>query len=323
MARIELSTINPFELKYEGEQKRNLSFVNSEEFSKSPIEAREILRTLMLMHIVAPEFPNIISTNFKIENKKLIDELYHFYGKRNPTIVSQKQLVETDSKTSDLESTNIQVDYANALSGGLDSAYRTAKLMSTGKSLIGVHLRNLNPKANYLEHRASVIQAKEWGIPFKTLILKNGSKNSGYKSMMTRDLLLGMAVLTSSYGNGIKEVQIEGDFVANKNGAEFSEYKGTWDMFNLELKKSGIEIQIKGVDAGDLETVRELIILEKELGINILDLIQNCFSAEFQKKLYCQKVAKNYTKYSTGKFRPLVWKLFEVQKNDSWKTLLF
>jgi hypothetical protein len=53
-------------------------------------------------------------------------------------------------------------------------------------------------------------------------------------------------------------------------------------MFNGILKDAGLDLQVEGIDPGDIETVGEILRLERELGLEILPLVQNCFSAPFQ-----------------------------------------
>ncbi len=244
------------------------------------------MRTAMVMHLVAPELPPVIQTNFRLENKELIDELYRFYGKRIPKIVATPH-GECPQKAK--EGPQEHFDIANAHSGGLDSAYRAVKMIASGENVIAVHVRNLNAKANYLEARASRAQALAWGIPYKEVHLKNGSKNTGFSSMRSRDIFLATSAVFATDCNGVEEVLVEGDFLKSKEGAHFTEYQGTWKLFNKILVKNGVETRVTGMDGGDIETVEKVLELEKTLGIQVLDLVQNCFSAEYQKAFVVKK----------------------------------
>ncbi len=281
MISIELSPKNPFHLFFASREGRhNLAVTNFEELAGSSEAAQDLLRTTMVMHLIAPDFPHVIETNFELADKSLIDRLYHHYGQKNPRIFASRNQIDLDYGREDKP--NVHADYVNAHSGGLDSTYRATKLVAAGKSVLAVHLKNLNPKGTSLESRASKAQAEAWGIPHKELQFINGSRNYGSNMMRTRDLLVATATALVGLKAGAKEVQIEGDFVRDKAEAQFSEYEGTWDMFSILIKKLGLNIEVKGIDAGDIETIGELIKLEKVLDKPILDLVQNCFSAPFQ-----------------------------------------
>lgn len=286
MARVEISSGNPFALSYDGDISRNLSVENYADFCPASNNASSLMRTAMVMHLVAPELPHLIKTNFRIENKVLIDEMYKFYGKRIPRIIATP-LGECPQKVK--EGPEEHFDVANAHSGGLDSAYRAVKMIANGEKVMAVHVRNLNAKANYLEARASKAQAAAWGIPYKEVHLKNGSKNTGFASMRSRDIFLATAAVFASDCNGVGEVLVEGDFLKRKQGAHYTEYQGTWKLFNGVLRKNGVETRVTGMDGGDIETVEKVLELEKTLGINVLDLVQNCFSAEYQKSFLVKK----------------------------------
>lgn len=286
MARIEISSDNPFGMSYSGDIARNLSVENYADFCPPSNNASSLMRTAMVMHLVAPEFPPIIKTNFRLENKILIDEMYKFYGKRVPKIVATPP-GECPQKAK--EGPDEHFDVANAHSGGLDSAYRAVKMIASGEKVVAVHVRNLNAKANYLEARASRAQAEAWGIPYKEVHLKNGSKNTGFSSMRSRDIFLATSAVFATDCNGVNEVFVEGDFLKRKKGAHFTEYQGTWKLFNGILRKNGVDARVTGMDGGDIETVEKVLALEKTLGIKVLDLVQNCFSAEYQKSFLVKK----------------------------------
>jgi len=281
MVSIEISPNNPLlaTLITSGE-KRNFGIRNYHELIGTSKEVENLLRTTIVAHLVAPDFPEEIETNFPLDNSEVINELYLYYDKKIPAIKAlNDQINFSDVKNYEKEN---EVSCVNAHSGGLDSAYRLTKCITDGEKVLALHLRNLNPKSGYWEASASKIQAEVWGVPYKELHLINSSKNFGYNSMKTRDLFVGVATAAMGVKHGAKYAVIEGDFITDKYSGNFSEYQKTWEMFNRILSDKNQTIQIKGMDAGDIESVGEVIKLEEKLNKPIISLVQNCFSAKFQ-----------------------------------------
>ncbi|HOX95840.1 MAG TPA: hypothetical protein PLI45_00445 [Candidatus Woesebacteria bacterium] len=263
------------------EKKRGLALVEHRDFGGVPEEGMGLLRTVMVAHLIAPFFPKIIETNFGVSDSVFINELYKFYGYKPPRLETFDEINPIGSTQSSKETKIIEI--ANAHSGGLDSAFRMAKLMQGGKSVMGIHLRNLNNKGNFAEYMASKQQCEEWGVPFENVKLRNSSMNNGFDTMRTRDFLLAIVAAVTAYQSGSSKVLIEGDMFDDPEKGHFSENTDAWIMFNKLIKDANLKLEVEGVDPGDVETVGEVIRLEKSLGIEILPLIQNCFSAVFQR----------------------------------------
>ena len=279
--QVNLSPKNPFGLTFRAPDKNRSLFIEEpDNFGKNTsFSSQELLRTVMLAHLVARHFPKVVETNFEVNHKVFLDELYAHYGFSPPRIVKgteqiNPKFVEGDSKKK-------KILYANAHSGGLDSVYRVAKLLSENQKVLMAHLRNLNPKGNYKEALASREQAMMFGIPYEEIKLRNGTDNTGFATMRTRDMFLALVVAMAAEPYGVKKVFIEGD-MQTEPSAHFSEYQPAWVFFNKLLKDADLNSQIEGLDAHDIETVGAVIKLESELGIDILPLVQNCFSAEHQ-----------------------------------------
>lgn len=280
---VNLSPRNSFDLTMElSGRKHGLAVVEPENFGHDTPEAvQDLLRTVMVAHLVAPYFPKIIEINFGLDFGSFLDELYHYYGYRSPKIrksLDQLPLVYAPS----LEGEPVRLKNASAHSGGLDSVYRLVRFLERGEAVLAVHLRNLNAKGNYAEANASQRQCEAWSLSYNQVRLKNSSGNFGFDTMRTRDLLLSLLVAVSAKPHGVRRVVIEGGMGSDSKEAHFSEYAPAWEMFNSLLKGLGLDIKVEGVDPGDIETIEEIIRLEKELGLDILPLVQNCFSAPFQ-----------------------------------------
>ena len=172
-------------------------------------------------------------------------------------------------------------EQATSHSGGLDSVYRITKLLDQGEIPLAVHLKNLNAKGNYREAVASEEQCQAWKVPYLSVRLRNSSGSSGFDTMRTSDLLLALSVAVATAPNKVKNVLIEGDMGTDRN-YHFSENLDTWKWFNKLLRDTWLDVEVVGVDLGDIETIGEIIELEKKLGISILPMVQNCFSASFQ-----------------------------------------
>lgn len=280
---VNLSPRNSFDLTMElSGKKHGLAVVEPENFGHdTPEAAQDLLRTVMVAHLIAPYFPKVIETNFDITYGNFLAELYHHYGYKPPRIqMGSDQIIPAYPKPTDADFAHIP--NASAHSGGLDSVYRLVRFLERGEAVLVVHLRNLNAKGNYAEANASQRQCEAWGLSYNQVRLKNSSGNYGFDTMRTRDLLLSLLVAVSAKPHGVRRVVIEGGMGSDPKEAHFSEYAPAWEMFNSLLKGLGLDIEVEGVDPGDIETIEEIIRLEKELGLDILPLVQNCFSAPFQ-----------------------------------------
>ncbi|QQG41840.1 MAG: hypothetical protein HYV90_00810 [Candidatus Woesebacteria bacterium] len=279
---VDLSPKNPFGLTFPAPDKnRSLYIEEPKNFGVGTSQSsQDLTRTVMLAHLVIRHFPAVIETNFKVDHTIFLNEVYKHYGFSPPKIVKSKDQVEPIFMESKEDKTE-KILYANAHSGGLDSVYRAALLLSQNKKVLIAHLRNLNPKGNYREAVASREQAQSFGLPYEEIRLRNGTDNTGFSAMRTRDMFLALAVAMASAPYGSTKVFIEGDMQVGPK-SHFSEYKPAWEFFNKLMKDSGLNSQAEGIDAHDIETIGEVIKLEKNLGIDIIPLVQNCFTAPYQ-----------------------------------------
>jgi hypothetical protein len=243
-------------------------------------ESQDLMRSMMAAHLLAPVMPEKIYTNFDFHFSELLEALYEYYGKKKPRIYKLSE--QTKPETRNPEIAGEYFRQASSHSGGLDSVYRIAKLLAEGETPMAVHLRNLNAKGNYREAVASEEQCREWKVPYLSVRLRNGSGSSGSEMMRTRDLLLALTVAVATAPNKVREVLIEGGMGTDTSAYHFSEQVDVWKWFNKLLKETGMNVEVVGVDPGDIETIGEIIGLEKRLGISILPMVQNCFSASFQ-----------------------------------------
>lgn len=276
--QVSLSPKNPFGLTFKAsDHDRSLFVEGPTDFGQgTPRASQDLLRTVMLAHLVIRHFPKTIETNFSVEHKIFLDELYKHYGFTPSKIVKNSEQVRPQFIKSGEKKEKIL--YANAHSGGLDSVYRAVKLISQNKNVLMAHLGNLNRAGNYKEALASRIQAETLKVPYEEIKLRNGADNTGFAIMRTRDMFLALVVAMTAERFGAKKVFIEGDMQIAPD-AHFSEYKPAWIFFNKLIKDVGLGSQVEGMDAHDIETVGAVIKLESELGIEILPLVQNCFSA--------------------------------------------
>lgn len=242
-------------------------------------ETQNLMRTMMTVHLIAPKMPEKITTNFDFHFPEVLNEMYLYYGKKKPIILKNCERVKPKTREADIGGE--QNSLATSHSGGLDSVYRIAKLLDEGETPLAVHIKNLNAKGNFLESKASEAQCLAWEVPYLSVKLRNSSGSTGLETMKTRDLLLALMVAIEAAPNGVKKVLIEGGMGTSKD-YQFSENLEIWTWFNKLMKETGLDIEVVGVDPGDVETIGEIIELEKKLGISILPMVQNCFSAAFQ-----------------------------------------
>lgn len=280
---VNLSPKNSFELGFLGKkQHHRLVIAEPNEFAiNTPKLSQDLLRTVSLAHLIAPYFPEIIETNFGIEYREFIDELYKFYGYKEPILRNSEERVKILYRTKDEESFS-KISHANAHSGGLDSVFRIVKHWTNNESVLAVHLQNLNCRGASNEASASSRQCQEWGVPFENVKLINSSESTNFDTMRTRDMFLALVVGISAYKYGVKDVLIEGGMLNDPSKCQFTEYTKAWEMFNKMIESTGLNLEVKGIDPGDIETIGEILKFERELGIEILPLIQNCFSSSHQ-----------------------------------------
>lgn len=280
-ATILLSEKNPFDLSIvDGRGKHSLAIVEKNRFGEGTTqETQGLMRSLMTAHLLGPTMPEKIETNFDFQFSEILNELYSYYGKRRPKIIKLPDQVRPEVRDPLVLRENY--DQATSHSGGLDSVYRIVTLLEQGEIPIAVHLKNLNAKGNYRESLASEEQCREWNIPYLSVKLRNGSGSTGFDTMRTRDLLLALTVAIESAPNKVQTVLIEGG-MGNSKDFHFSENSDVWIWFNKLLKDAGLDVEVVGVDPGDIETIGEIISLEKKLELSILPMVQNCFSAPFQ-----------------------------------------
>lgn len=280
---VSLSSKNSFDLTMAvDDRKFGLAVVEPTDFGhNTPEAAQDLLRTVMVAHLIAPYFPQIIETNFGLGFAEFLAEFYRYYGHRPPRIKKNPDQVSVAySSSGGVE--NSPIPNASAHSGGLDSVYRLVRFLERGEAVLAVHLRNLNAKGNYAEAIASQKQCQAWGLPYEQIRLKNSSGNYGFDVMRTRDMLLALMVALNAKPYGVNKVVIEGGMSSDPKDAHFSEYAPAWGFFNNLLRETGLDLSVEGVDPGDIETIREILRLERKLGLEILPLVQNCFSAPFQ-----------------------------------------
>jgi len=280
--RVDLSPKNPFGLTFHAkDHERNLFIDEPDDFgSGASVESQDLLRTVMLAHLIIRHFPKVIETNFVIDHKIFLDRLYRHYGFAPAKVTKSSDQVQP-APVGQNEKAKQKVSFANAHSGGLDSIYRVAKLIAEDQSVMITHIRNLNPSARSSEARASRLQSEIFATPYEEVKLINGTDNSGYSVMRTRDMFLALITAMVSQPYGARKVLIEGD-MREEPSSHFSEYKPAWEFFNKLLKNAGLDSYVEGIDAHDIETIGEVLKLEKKLGIDILPLVQNCFTAPYK-----------------------------------------
>lgn len=281
-ASVLLSCKNPFDLSMVDEKgKHSLAVVEPEAFGQgTTAETQELLRSMMVAHLIAPTMPEKIWTNFPLRFSELINELYQYYGKKAPQISKSENQVVPKIITGGEKKEKYLT--ATSHSGGLDSIWRIVKLLEKGETPLAVHLKNLNAKGNYREAIASEEQCREWKVPYLSVRLRNGSGSTGFDTMKTRDLLLALVVAMQTAPNKVERVLIEGGMGTDPTITHFSENENVWKWFNKLLKETGLDMEVVGVDPGDIETIGEIIGLEKKLRLSILPMVQNCFSAPHQ-----------------------------------------
>lgn len=244
------------------EDGRRLALAEHSDFETAPKESVDLLRTVMVAHLIAPFFPKIIETNFGVSERVFIDELYKYYGYQPPRIDLGEPVKKVIEKKSSESKSREMIKIASAHSGGLDSAYRLVKTMNEGERVLAVHLRNLNRKNNKGEYLASEEQCKAWGVPYEGIRLINNTQNTGFDTMRTRDFLLAVVTAITAYPYGAEKVLIEGGMFDDPSKGHFSENTDAWKMFNRLLMEVNLKLEVEGVDPGDVETVGEVLRLE-------------------------------------------------------------
>ena len=272
----------PFDLSLDTKPKHNLEIVEPKTFGAgTSLEAQAFIRTLLLAHLIARHLPQQIDTNFPVWSSEIFEGLYAHYGYPPPRITK----IDPQISPGKIEGNGYfpEIENASASSGGADSAFRITDIIARGQGVVAIHIQNLN-KSPHAEAEASELQALSWGIPYRKVRLRNSSGNSGYATMTTRDLLIGGLCAVAATPYRAKRVLIEGPMIKNPKGCDYSEFEGAWVLFNRSLKNAGLEVQVFAPDQGEIETIGQLLDIERRTNLKIIPLIQNCFSGVYELK---------------------------------------
>lgn len=224
------------------------------------------------MHLVAPYLPREIRTNFGMpqEIRNLIGLMYKSENQKAPTFISPKssRFIFDHVKT-----------YPNrvvvALSGGKDSLWnmwRAQERFGT-ENVLAVHIAGLNRRNASGEREYAALQAKRFGFNFRIIDLHNGSIETGFRVMRSRDMLLTALISPLAIEFGASHIITEG-FAEGNSGNLFTGQEENMLLFSDLLGKLGVPVAVGWENKREIDIVLDLAINRPDW----LKLVHNCFA---------------------------------------------
>lgn len=269
MKNLRVNFNSGFELVMDGSKgKERLKII-----SKYPNTAlsRYLFSNLGLMHLIAPHFPQEISTNFHVisQIKDLIGKMYEFEH-HDPPIIQAIDGIRFSAPH--LDSNKVAIAY----SAGKDSMWNLwwASEKYGPKNVLVVHIHGLNRCQASQELKYVKRQQQAIGFKLKIIELLNGSKNMGFQVMRSRDMFLAGMIIPLAHEFGASKVIIEG-FAETGQRDLFTGQEENMRYFNGILSSLGIPVQVAWrSDRKEMDCVKDLIIHRP----NWLTHVCNCFS---------------------------------------------
>lgn len=258
--------------------------------------AESLFDWLGTMHLVAPYLPREILTNFGIPRvmRQLIDDMYQSEKQASPVFISPRNRLAHFA--------GLQASSGKAISshsGGKDSLWNTWRAQNElgRKNVLAVHIGGLNRSNASGERRQSLKQSKKLGFEIRVVELRNGSVETGFKVMRSRDMFMMGIIIPIALEFGASQIITEG-FGEGNAGTQFTGQEKNLLRFSRDLKRLGIPVQVVWKNAKEMDVVRGLA----ENAPEWLALTHNCFAPE------CYKIGINASwRRRTPTFVPKRW----------------
>ncbi len=269
MKNLEVNYRGNFELSMQGPEGQERIKVKSK-YPDTGL-SRFLFTNLGLMHMIAPYLPHKISPNFWIASqmKDLIAAMYKSENLNPPLVHALDGLgfpfLNADSKK-----------VAVAYSAGKDSMWNLwwAREKYGPENVLAVHIRGLNRGQTSEEFEYAKKQQKKIGFELETIELLNGSRNSGFEVMRSRDMFLAGIIIPVAIEWGASKVIIEG-FAEADPREMFTGQEKNMKYFNEILASLGIPVQVDWrSDRKEMDAVKDLLVHQPDW----LSHVCNCFS---------------------------------------------
>ena len=223
------------------------------------------------MHLVAPYLPREIRTNFFIDRsiRELITKMYASENKEVQGFVFKPLFdIPKIGKTSPQK-------VAIAYSAGKDSMWNLwwASEKYGMDNVLVVHIRGLNKNSGPNEVKNVLNQQKKFGFKHLEVIeLLNGSLNTGYQIMRSREMFLAGLIIPVAMRFGASTIIREGFF--DIDSGYFTGLESNMLYFNRILKKLGIPVQVDWRNRDEMLTIKDLYDNKPEW----MPYVCNCFT---------------------------------------------
>jgi len=267
MKNFQVNFNSDFELIMDGPKGRERLKINGE--YPNTVLSRCLFSNLGLMHLIAPYFPEEISTDFQITSqmKELISAMY---ASENHRLLSLDSIEGVRFFTPKTDPNKVVIAY----SAGKDSMWNLwwASEKYGMENVLVAHIKGLNRCQSSEEVGYIKRQQKHIGFNLKIIDLLNGSRNCGFQTMRSRDMFLTGIIIPFALEFGASKIIIEGFIESDEL---FTGKEENMKYFNDILKSFGISVQVAWRnDRKEMDCVKDLILNRPEW----LKHICNCFS---------------------------------------------
>ena len=228
--------------------------------------SESLFAQLGTMHMVAPYLPSKIETGFHIspEIKELIGSMYTSTAneKKGKKIKAPKfvsPLVDTDYSRNHPESLKEKI--AILYSAGKDSMWNlmwAAEEYGMDNVLV-IHIRGLNKNSGPSEYKNVLNQQRVFGFKhLKVIELNNGSLNTGFRIMRSREMFIAGLAIPVALEFGADKVVREGYFDCTDPDTYFTGVEDNMVYFNRILDRLDIPVQVCWRNRDEMLTIKDL-----------------------------------------------------------------
>jgi len=240
-----------------------------------------LFSSLGTMHLVAPYLPPVIKTEFGVPLPvhELISAMY-LSEKRSPPL----NWPLAKAARFPLPKPN-PGRVAIAYSAGKDSMWNLWRATEKygADNVLAVHIRNLNKNNGPDELKYVLRQQKEFGFRHLEVIeLKNGSLNTGFRVMRSRDMFLAGLIIPVALEFGASKILTEGFYGAQADKVYFTGLESNMRYFNCFLSRMHIPVRVAWRNRNEMLVIRDLFENHPEW----MPHVCNCFTIPVYKNAH-------------------------------------
>ena len=221
--------------------------------------SRTLFASLGTMHLVGRHLPRTIQTNFAIPQpiQELIGAMYRSQGKNPPALACSSEIQEWIPPAAYWpEPPRVAVAY----SAGKDSMWNLWRAIERYgvENILVIHVRGLNKNNGSNEYQYTLRQQKKFPFQHLTVIdLLNSSTNTGYKTMVSRDMFLAGLAIPHALAFGATKIITEG-FKEETPDEPFSGLEKNMTYFNGILSQLRVRVRVAWWNRSEQDIVRDL-----------------------------------------------------------------